>query len=189
MSTSTSKLQVANIMMIVAGVVMLGTLVVDRFVKPPTVQMKEQARVQNHNKIVHETYDHKDREKQERAYAATKLWSEDAEQIGPLVLNRVNELAKSYGLTTGIFRPQRTVEDDKILRVPMVVTLNGPYPSIVKFVRAMEDPAGKVAVTMVQLGSADGVSDNVTATISLLALKDMNAKTEPASKGSGEPHA
>ncbi len=184
------KLRTANIVIIAAGVAMLGITLFDVFAPKPKVQVQQAARVTNANKIRHETYAAKEKAKSEEAFMATRVWTEDVEQIGPKVLSRATEVAKGQGLTVSAFRPQRIVEDGTIMRVPFVLMISGTYPQVAKFVQTIEKPEGKVAVTLVQVSSSDGVSDSVTATIGLMALRDMKVKTptktEEPKKASGE---
>lgn len=195
MATNAQKIRTANMVMIVAGAAMVATLAYDRFVPQPTQQMSPTARNENISKINREKHDAMDREMAELDYVKSKTWTVDVEQIGPKVLSIATDVAKGHGLTVTAFRPQRTVEDGKLLRVPFLATIDGSYPQVAAFLRSMEDSSGNVAITMVQLSSSDGVSDQVTATIGLMVLKEPvkppppaktePAKTEPAKTASG----
>ncbi|MBX3117530.1 MAG: type 4a pilus biogenesis protein PilO [Fimbriimonadaceae bacterium] len=188
MATNAQKIKTANTVMIVAGVAMLGIFLYDNFAPRPTEAMKQSARNSSIATINGEKHTSLELEKKERAYAQTKVWSEEVEQIGPKVLDRATAIARENGLAIKAFRPQRTVEDGKLLRVPFLVTLDGSYPQVASFLRSIENAEGKVAVTMVQLSSSDGVSDTVSATIGLMALRDM-AKPEPEKKDGEKPPA
>lgn len=190
MATNAQKIRTANLVMIVAGAAMVGILAIDRFGPQPTPPMSAKARNENIAKINREMHESHDKEKTEKDYLASRAWKEEVEQIGPKVLDQATAVAKAKGLTVTAFRPQRTVEDGNLVRVPFLVTLDGTYPQVASFLQTLEDSAAKVAVTMVQISSSDGVSDSVTATIGLMVLRDATKpppEKAPAKAPAGAP--
>jgi hypothetical protein len=50
------------------------------------------------------------------------------------------------------------------------VTVEGSFPDVMGFVKAVQAPENKLSVAQIQLASADGASDMVTLTLGLNAF-------------------
>lgn len=105
-----------------------------------------------------------------RASIEGRLWNVGRDQIGARAMARVDEFAVKEQVKVQAFRPQRTVETPEIIRYPYSVVVQGSFPKVVKFVRRIQDPGTKLALTSVQITAADGETDTVTATIGLAAF-------------------
>lgn len=101
---------------------------------------------------------------------AARTWNVSLQDVGPAVLSSVTRLAKTRFLKLSTFRPQKTVELDGVTQAPYLLAVEGAYPELIAFVKDLENPKTKLAVTMLQLTSSDASSDRVTATIALAAF-------------------
>jgi len=100
------------------------------------------------------------------------------DKISPALLSEVTELAQSTGLKVNSFRPQRTTELGELTQLPYVLTVEGSFGSVASLLRRLEEPQRKIATTLVQINSADGASDTVTATVGM----SVYTRTEAAEK-------
>jgi Tfp pilus assembly protein PilO len=91
----------------------------------------------------------------------------EPDKISPALLSEVTELAQATGLKVNSFRPQRTIELGELTQLPYVLTVEGSFTSVASLLRRLEEPKRKIATTLVQINSADGASDTVTATIGM----------------------
>ena len=90
-------------------------------------------------------------------------------------MSMLEKFARQNNLKIISFRPQRLEEEAGLERMPYQITLEGAFPKVISFVRTVETPATKIAVTNVQIASSDGASDAVTATISLVAYRQKSS--------------
>lgn len=104
-----------------------------------------------------------------RRQVAAFTWRQKQEEIGPLALASVSQLARKHGLKLVTFRPQKTEQEKDLTRVPFLVALEGTYPDVAAFARDLENPKSKLALNMLQLNSSDGVTDRVNATVNVVA--------------------
>lgn len=101
------------------------------------------------------------------------IWLSNAERIGSVSLNKVTSLAAARGLKLLAFRPQRSVQEEDLIRLPYTISIEGPYVGIVGFLKGLESPANKLAMNMVQIASADPNSDRVSATVGVIAFQKI----------------
>lgn len=99
------------------------------------------------------------------------IWQEEDQAIGAKALATVSSIAKASGLKLTAFRPQRLSEGKGLAQLPFLVFVEGGYPKVLSFIRKLESPAGKLAINSVQVASSDGASDEVTASIVLVAFR------------------
>lgn len=104
-----------------------------------------------------------------RKQVADMTWRGKPEDIGPLALSGISKLVRSHGLKLVTFRPQKPEQEKDLTRIPFLMALEGSYTDVVAFTRDLEKPESKLAVNMVQLNSADGITDQVNATVNLIA--------------------
>ena len=106
------------------------------------------------------------------------LWTDGLEKIGPQAQNAINGLVKKHGLKLVALRPQKPIEGQGLIQVPFGLTLDGPFPATMEFVKDLENENLKLAVTTVQISSADQASDRVTGNVSIAAfLRSPSAAT------------
>ncbi len=105
----------------------------------------------------------------QRRQVAAFTWRQKQEEIGPLALASISKLVRNHGLKLITFRPQKAEQEKDLTRIPFLVALEGPYSDVVDFTKDLEMPQSKLAVNMLQLNSSDGVTDQVNATISVIA--------------------
>jgi len=110
---------------------------------------------------------------------AAQTWPGDAQQIAPVALAKVTQLVQARRLRLVAFRPQRTTANGDLTQLPFLVTVEGSYPGVVAFTKDLEAPSTKLAVSLVQIASADAGSDQVTASVGLVAFMPP-AKADPA---------
>lgn len=106
------------------------------------------------------------------------VWLGDRDQIAVDAMARVNDQVGILGLKMISFRPQRSIVDGSVERLPYQVTLDGAFPAVIGFVRAMETPEARFCVSKVQIASADGATDRVSATIGLVAYREAEEKKD-----------
>jgi hypothetical protein len=105
----------------------------------------------------------------------TQTWKGGLEQVGPGALQAINALAAKHKVKLSGFRPERTTQYAGLDLVPFSVTAEGSYLDVLGLVKAIEDPANKLAVDLVQVSSSEANGDQVTATIGLTAYHVMEA--------------
>lgn len=106
---------------------------------------------------------------QKQKTVISQTWSIPEQKVGPTALANVTALVKKNGLHMVSFRPQRRNDEASFVQLPYLLTIDGPYPSVMALCRQLEDPSAKLAVSLVQIASAEETSDRVTASIGLVA--------------------
>lgn len=104
------------------------------------------------------------------AAAQKRVYGGTAEKIAPLAMSTVSALARKHGLRVVAFRPQRVVDDADLVHVPFLISLDGPFPKIAGFVRDLDSKQSRLAVSQLQVTSADPASDRVNATVGAVAF-------------------
>jgi Tfp pilus assembly protein PilO len=107
------------------------------------------------------------------------VWKEPIADIGPKALASVTNYSQRNRLKLIAFRPQKTVEINELTQVPFVISIEGAYPNILRFVKELETPSLKLGTGMVQVSTSDSNSDLVSATISVVAYRKPEAKRTP----------
>jgi Tfp pilus assembly protein PilO len=107
---------------------------------------------------------------------AKQTWTGDSQQIPPIALDKLSKLALSRGLKLVAFRPQRPNEGGLFTQLPFLLTVDGPYPKVVQFAADIDHGNYRLAVNMVQIASSDAASNDVTASIGLIAYLDNHKK-------------
>ncbi len=102
-------------------------------------------------------------------------WQVSRDEVGPNAMAWVSQRARQNNVEVSAFRPQRTVDAEGLHQLNYLVTAEGPYPSVMRFIKEFEGPGSLLAIKALQVASIDGASDTVRATISLVAYQE--AKT------------
>ncbi len=154
---------VAIIASLVAGIVLL-------FPKDPVrvsaadQKRREMAIIEDASKVA----------RQGEAYAEQiqeLTWVEQPEQVEPRALDIVSRVADRSRTKILGFRPQRTVLSGGLEQLPFLVTLEGSFPNILTTARDLGTRSNRLAVTSIQVASADAASDRVTATVGIVAFR------------------
>jgi Tfp pilus assembly protein PilO len=161
------------------------------FVPVPSLAGLQKAQKNEQLRIVQDVDRMQDEYVKAQAVVVSRTWTQPQQEIHPAVLNKVSSLARANRVKMTALRPQRAGEAGELQTIPFVLSAEGSYPDVVRFVTAIENPANKLAVNLLQLSSADGESDRVTATVGLVAFRrEVPADEAPAvKKESPKPQA
>lgn len=167
-----------NLAAVGAIVLMAGALLYHLMVPVPTEASLARRHRSELSQFNREAAQLRDEVKSDREYVNSKLWNGSPETLGADALASVDKFAKKNQIAVQAFRPQRTVTSEGIVRYPYSVVVQGSFPRVLQLVRDLQAPGTLFAVTSVQLTSADGATDSVTATIGLAAfLESVEVKT------------
>lgn len=101
------------------------------------------------------------------------LWQKSRDEIGPAAMAWVSQAARSKLIDVRSWRPQRMVREDGVDQLNYLVTAEGSYPAVMAFLKEFESEESLLAVKLVQLGSIDGATDLVRASIGLVAYLEV----------------
>ncbi|MDI9641103.1 hypothetical protein QPK87_05425 [Kamptonema cortianum] len=110
----------------------------------------------------------------------TEFWKGDSEVVTPQILEKVTSVAQSNKLRIRSFRPQRGEASGEIGRLKYVVLLEGKFADVITFSRGIETVGTKIGLAMMQVSSADGETDRVNATLTLVAYTQLPPAAKPA---------
>lgn len=157
----------------VAGLVIcLGALCFDLFGPKPSASRSGAARKKEEVKLEADTKRLRKQVSELQIKNDERLWSEPIDEVGPKAMTLLESFARQNNLKVISFRPQRVEEEAGLERMPYQISLEGSFPKVISFVRSVETPTTKIAVTNVQIASVDGASDTVSATIGLVAYRE-----------------
>jgi|GEM_PF-1806241 len=111
----------------------------------------------------------RERELEELKAADPAIWEGLTETVTPQILQSVTLMAKAQGVTLKSFRPQNPVADGDISRSNFVVLIEGPFPKVVAFTKAIDTKSSRLGLNQVQLAAVDQETDVVSATVSVIA--------------------
>ena len=134
----------------------------------PAERAQKQAAARSATVAANQTYD------KARAQAAAYLWTEAPDAISPQALGIVTEAAKKHGLKLSAFRPQKSTIEGALEELNYVVAIEGRFPAAAEFLRTLETPGNRLAVNLFQVTSSDGATDSVTATVGLVAFREVS---------------
>lgn len=103
-------------------------------------------------------------------------WPLKTEEVGPKALESITAFAQKHRLKLMAFRPQKPAEVNNLTQLPFVISIEGPYPAIMRFTKELESPALKLGTNLVQISGTDPNSDLVSATIGVVAYKQIEVK-------------
>jgi len=170
-----------NGLLLAAMFALVGVLAFDQFVPPPKPAKRTIAQVRTENQTRDEMDKLREELKAAEAVIASRVWTESPDIVGALALDRATNLAKASALNLSAFRPQKPTEEGELVRLPFVMTLEGSFAGVEKFVKNLETDANRLSVTLVQVASADGASDLVNATVGISAFIEK-PKAQAAAK-------
>ncbi|MFQ3586842.1 MAG: type 4a pilus biogenesis protein PilO [Fimbriimonadaceae bacterium] len=170
-----------NAVIVASILVLAATLAVMLFLPKPTTQGMDSERRNREFAIKLDTQKAEQRLEEVRAAIGERAWLVPVSEVGPTALDTVTKTAERRGLRLVAMRPQRTVQIAELAQVPFVVTVEGAFPAVMAFVRDLEAPKTKMAISLIQLGAMDGASDNVSLTLGLKAyVRPPKAQPRPS---------
>ena len=92
-----------------------------------------------------------------------------ADKIAAQSLDALTAMSAKRGVTLLGFRPQKANLVGGIVQQPYMVTFDGSYPGVVGVLSDLEGSLHKLAVSVVQVSSADPATDRVNANIGVVA--------------------
>lgn len=109
----------------------------------------------------------------------TYVWPGDAKRAEAEAMALVTRIAKTHEVSLGAFRPQRVVLDQGLRRLPFALSLEGSFPDVIQFVGELETPSNRIAVQMLQMSASDSSSDQVSATMTVMAFQENLPSEKP----------
>lgn len=171
-----------NALLIVSMVAMVGAFAYDRIVPQPKFEMKGRAIAEQENRLREQVNALYAEAKTSDRYLGERIWGEQSELIGPASMGKATEIAARLKVRLVSFRPQKAIQEGRLIRYPFVISLEAPYPQAVAFVRELEDPSLKLVVQSVQLSASDGASSTVNGLVSVWALQEGKEVAKPVSR-------
>lgn len=170
----------------VAILVAIGVLVVTAlymvFVPEPTVAGIVAGKARSQTELDDRLEKLKKDKVQTTAKIASQVWAQPIEEIGPTALQSITAFAQTQRLKLLGFRPQKTVDVNGLTQLPFLISVEGAYPNIIKFVRQLEASDLKMGTSLVQVSATDPNSDLVNATVGVVAYR-LISTAKPAPKG------
>lgn len=106
----------------------------------------------------------------EKARNEARTWPGPIGAIHPAAIANLAQAAKRHRLRLVSVRPQRAESEADLTRIPYLVALEGPFPKVASFVNEFSVVQGRLALTGVQINTADPASDKVAATVTVVAF-------------------
>lgn len=148
------------------------------FVPAPTTEGIAAGKIRSQRELDERVDKLKADKKLTSAKIASQVWTEPIAEIGPTALESITAFARTQKLTLLGFRPQKTLDVNGLTQLPFLISVEGPYPNIMKFVRQLEASDLRMGTSLVQVSANDPNSDLVNATIGVVAYKLIStAKT------------
>ncbi len=116
----------------------------------------------------------------ERLQSATpNIWEGNMEDVTPRLLAEASRLCANHNVNLKSFRPQNPVSDGETIRANYVMLVDGSFPQVTALIRAIDSPASRIGLSVIQISAADQESDRVNATLGVIAFLKA---PEPASR-------
>jgi type II secretory pathway component PulM len=148
-----------------------GVLAYMLFVPPPSEKTSSQKLLQEQAEIVKSVDDAKAKLATANVVINKQTWATSIPEVESTTLSKLSSLARANGVKLTGLRPQRQTMAGELEAIPFVLSAEGSFPTVLAFVKAVENPENRLAVNLVQLTSAEGDSDKVTATVGLTAFR------------------
>jgi Tfp pilus assembly protein PilO len=158
-----------NIVSAIAILFMAGLATYDIVAPKPTEHQTLRTRKDNEARMVAQIQTIKDRLAATSADVARYVWTVPQDRIGGQSLAAVTNIAMKHSVRLLAFRPQKATDENGLTRLPYMVVLDGTFPSVAAMLRDLETTSNKLAVNLVQIASADASTDQVNATIGVIA--------------------
>lgn len=168
-SLRTKNDQLAAVFAILAVAILLGVLGCVLFLKAPTAADVGQGRIRSEHQLEDAAKSARKKVVALEAKIKPLVWSGAPEQVGPEALAQVTGLAKANHLKLVAFRPQKALPVDPLTQTPFTISIDGSFLDAMKFIQQLESDRTRLAVSLIQLSSADAWSDHVSGTVSVVA--------------------
>jgi Tfp pilus assembly protein PilO len=180
----------ASAIVFIFGVILiLGSAAWITLIPLPTEQASSGAnRTQNLKKIKEATDKAESEAVASQAAIDAMLWTESAQEVSPKAFAIVNQFALKHHLKVASFRPQKPVDVQGMTEIPFGLSVDGSYPDTMQLVKDLETTDTKLALSLIQINSAEASSDHVNGTINFVAYLKPEVKV-PASTPKGGPSA
>lgn len=152
--------------------VLFGTFVFmayAQFINPPTTKglaervRKDSLKTQLATKLAKESA------AAAEATIEANTWEGTRDVIDPAAMTKLRAIARKNGITMTAFRPQKEATAGSLTALPYVLTLQGPFPSVVKFTQQVDKPGTKLSVNLVQVNASSEENNSVVATVGVTA--------------------
>lgn len=158
-----------NLVSILAVLALAGALIFDWFAPTPDPALAKLKLQKERTKLETELKSKRKEMESIQKTVANKLWSEKAEEVTPKIMTEANKIADQVGVKIKSFRPQRTLTGAGLERLTYTALVEGEYQKVVQLAHKFDEPSNQFSVYMIQIAAADGNSDQVNATISIVA--------------------
>ncbi|HXH61285.1 MAG TPA: hypothetical protein VNI20_07990 [Fimbriimonadaceae bacterium] len=101
------------------------------------------------------------------------VWTVGRDEIGPKAMAWVSKQASANFVKISAFRPQSVVDVGDLVQLNYLVSAQGPYLNVMRFIKQFESKDSHLAIKMVQIGSVNGATDDVRATLALVAYQEV----------------
>jgi hypothetical protein len=179
-----------NVLGLVALICLAAIAGADLIIPKPTNPLSQHQKIQDLEKLRKESNLQNDQLKTAKSEVSRYIWSENMDTITSKSLGAVTGLALANKVQLLGFRPpQKTTEQDGLVHIPYLILLNGSFLNVRNFVEGLENTKYKLAIEMVQFSSSDSSTDQVSATIGVIAytLPNPPASVSGGSKATGTP--
>lgn len=178
---STKKIAVWNTLLVLSMATMVLAVLYDRFVPYPRFATTGRAIADQENRIRQQSNALYEDFRESTDYLESRLWTGDEKLVGPRAMSIATRLSEKHQIKLSAFRPQKSIQEGTLVRLPFVVSLEGSYPQVVAWVRDIESPSNKLVVNVVQIASTDGASSAVNAVVNVWAFQESKAIVKPKS--------
>ncbi|MBC8065800.1 MAG: type 4a pilus biogenesis protein PilO [Chlorobia bacterium] len=170
-----------SVAIIIAITVLVVTGLVMLFVPAPTTAGIASGKIRSQKELDERLAKLEKDKRDAKAMIVSQVWKVPIAEVGPKALAFITSFAQRQNVKLLAFRPQKIVEVNGLNQLPFLITIEGPYPGVMKFVKDLEAPALKVGTSLVQVTGSDPSTDTVSATVGIVAYKQLEIKS--ASKG------
>ena len=144
---------------------LLVTLVYMVVVPKPTSAGLASGRARSLKKLRMDTANAQASGESSRARTAERLYEGDEENVTARVLAGLNGRAQRVNVQIAAFRPQKAQPIAGVVELPLTLTVTGPYPRLLAFLKTLQTADSKVVLRSVQAAAAGGATNAVTATV------------------------
>lgn len=160
--------------LLICGVIILLIALIWMLIPAPTVAGVANGKSRSKRQYESETKTQKERIKQLTVETEPLIWVGEPQEVGPKALASVTALAKSHKVEVS-FRPQKTLDIGGMTQLPYSVSVSGTYGDTVALIRDLQNPKHRLAISLVQLTSADSASDAVSGIVNVVAYLKVEA--------------
>lgn len=176
-----------NAVLAISLIALAGTVLAQALLGPPKSKFSASKKRLDEAKIKTAVSEATEKIAKSEAITEQFVWPGDAKLAEAEAMARVTTLAKQHAVSLGAFRPQKATEDAGLRKMPFSLNIDGPYLSIVKFIRDLETTSNRLAVQMLQVSASDSTSDQVSAIMTILVFQRLESPQAAAKQGTAEP--